>query len=74
MPPITLPDPVYGDVTFTEPLFVDLYHAEAVQRLTPIYQGGITAFIKPEAWAEVKSLMFFVKLWTGFYLLFPALS
>lgn len=48
MNPITIHDPVYGDVTFTEPLFVDLYHADAVQRLTAIYQGGITAFIKPE--------------------------
>ena len=48
MTPITIHDPVYGDVTFTEPLFIDLYHADAVQRLTAIYQGGITAFIKPE--------------------------
>ncbi len=46
--PITIHDPVYGDVIFTEPLFIDLYHADAVQRLTAIYQGGITAFIKPE--------------------------
>ena len=48
MTPITIHDPVYGDVTFTEPLFIDLYHADVVQRLTAIYQGGITAFIKPE--------------------------
>ncbi len=48
LPPLTLHDPVYGDVTFTEPLFIDLLHADAVQRLTAIYQGGITAFIKPE--------------------------
>ncbi|MGC9396671.1 MAG: HD domain-containing protein [Anaerolineae bacterium] len=48
MTPITIHDPVYGDVIFTEPLFVDLYHADAVQRLKAIYQGGITAFIKPE--------------------------
>lgn len=48
MTPITIHDPVYGDVTFTEPLFIDLYHADAVQRLTAIYQGGVTAFIKPE--------------------------
>ncbi|MBN1249409.1 MAG: HD domain-containing protein [Anaerolineae bacterium] len=41
-------DPVYGEVQFTEPLLVDLYHAEAVQRLAAIYQGGITAFIRPE--------------------------
>ncbi len=46
--PITIHDPVYGDVTFTEPLFINLYYADAVQRLTAIYQGGITAFIKPE--------------------------
>jgi HD superfamily phosphohydrolase len=45
---ITIHDPVYGDVTFTEPLFVDLYHADAVRRLKSIFQGGITAFIKPE--------------------------
>ena len=48
MTPITIHDPVYGDVTFTEPLFIDLYHADAVQRLTAIYQGGVTAFIKPQ--------------------------
>ncbi len=48
MPFLTLHDPVYGEVTFTEPLFVDLYHTDAVQRLKAIYQGGVTAFIKPE--------------------------
>ncbi|HQE93197.1 MAG TPA: HD domain-containing protein [Anaerolineae bacterium] len=48
MSPLILHDPVYGDVIFTEPLFVDLYHTDAVQRLAAIYQGGITAFIKPE--------------------------
>lgn len=41
-------DPVYGSVQFTEPLLVDLYRTEAVQRLAAIYQGGITAFIRPE--------------------------
>lgn len=41
-------DPVYGEVTFSEPLLVDLYHSHAVQRLAEIYQGGITAFIRPE--------------------------
>lgn len=46
--PITIHDPVYGDITFTEPLFIELYHTDAVQRLKAIYQGGITAFIKPE--------------------------
>ncbi len=56
MPPITIPAPVYGDVTFTEPLFIDLLHADAVQRLTAIYQGGITAFIKPER-AEVEAAL-----------------
>ncbi len=45
---LSIQDPVYGDVTFTEPLLVDLYHSQAVQRLAHIYQGGITAFIKPE--------------------------
>ncbi|MBN2002770.1 MAG: HD domain-containing protein [Anaerolineae bacterium] len=45
---LSIYDPVYGDVTFTEPLLVDLYHSRAVQRLAHIYQGGITAFIKPE--------------------------
>jgi uncharacterized protein len=41
-------DPVYGEVTFSESLLVDLYHSQAVQRLAEIYQGGITAFIRPE--------------------------
>ncbi len=40
-------DPVYGDVAFNEPLLVDVYHAPAVQRLAHIYQGGITAFLRP---------------------------
>ena len=40
-------DPIYGDVTFTEPLLIELYYSRAVQRLKDIYQGGITAFIKP---------------------------
>jgi uncharacterized protein len=44
---IRLHDPVYGPVVLGEPLLVDLYHAEAVQRLGFIYQGGITAFINP---------------------------
>ncbi|HOT91239.1 MAG TPA: HD domain-containing protein [Anaerolineae bacterium] len=48
MPPIPLHDPVYGEVTFIEPLFIDLYHADAVQRLKAIYQGGVTAFIRPQ--------------------------
>jgi hypothetical protein len=41
-------DPVYGDVAIAEPLLVDLYRADAVRRLSGIYQGGVTAFIKPE--------------------------
>ncbi len=41
-------DPVYGEITFTEPLLVELYHSQTVQRLGHIYQGGVTAFIKPE--------------------------
>ncbi len=48
MKTVSICDPVYGDVTFTEPLLVDLYHSQAVQRLAHIYQGGITAFIIPE--------------------------
>lgn len=47
MDAITLCDPIYGDVSFTEPLLIELYHSKAVQRLSDIYQGGITAFIKP---------------------------
>ena len=43
-----LRDPVYGAVTLDAPLLRDLYHSEAVQRLGDVYQGGITAFIKPE--------------------------
>ncbi len=41
-------DPVYGKVTFTESLLVELYQTEAVQRLANIYQGGITAFIRTQ--------------------------
>lgn len=41
-------DPVYGEVRFTEPLLVELYASEAVQRLRAVHQGGITAFIRPE--------------------------
>ncbi len=41
-------DEVYGDVRFTEPLLVELMYTDAVQRLRKIYQGGITAFIRPE--------------------------
>ncbi len=43
-----LHDPVYGAATLTEPLLIDLYHAAAVQRLAHVYQGGVTAFIRPE--------------------------
>lgn len=45
---IAFSDPVYGEVCFAAPLLRDLYQADAVQRLNHIYQGGITAFIKPE--------------------------
>ncbi len=41
-------DPVYGEITFTEPLLAELYRSQAVQRLGGIYQGGVTAFVKPE--------------------------
>jgi len=41
-------DPVYGDIQITHPLLHDLYHSKTIQRLAYIYQGGITAFIKPE--------------------------
>ena len=47
MNPVTIVDPLYGAVSFTEPLLIELYYSQAVQRLTSIYQGGITAFIKP---------------------------
>ena len=47
-PPCTIIDEVYGEVRFTEPLLVELLQADAVQRLKDIYQGGITAFIRPE--------------------------
>ncbi len=43
-----LHDPVYGDLTLEHPLLLDLYQSQAVQRLAGIYQGGVTAFIKPE--------------------------
>lgn len=42
-----LHDPVYGPVVLDEPLLIDLYRSEAVQRLGSIYQSGITAFINP---------------------------
>lgn len=48
MSDILFNDPVYGETRFTEPLLVELYASEAVQRLRHIHQGGITAFIKPE--------------------------
>jgi HD superfamily phosphohydrolase len=48
MDPIHFDDPVYGEVRFTEPLLIELYASEAVQRLRQIHQGGITAFIRPE--------------------------
>lgn len=43
-----LHDAVYDDVNLKSPLLLDLYHSQAVQRLAHIYQGGVTAFIKPE--------------------------
>jgi hypothetical protein len=45
---VCVDDRVYGRTCFAEPLLVDLYASQAVQRLRHIYQGGITAFIKPE--------------------------
>jgi uncharacterized protein len=41
-------DPVYGEVCFGSALLGDLYASRAVRRLQDVYQGGITAFIKPE--------------------------
>ena len=48
MTPGCLTDPVYGEICFNSPLLEDLYLSQAVQRLRRVYQGGITAFIKPE--------------------------
>ncbi len=48
MNPVQLHDPVYGEVLLSDPLVIDLYHSQAVQRLAHIYQGGITAFIRTE--------------------------
>ncbi|MCU0520129.1 MAG: HD domain-containing protein [Anaerolineae bacterium] len=48
MTPVHFIDPVYGEVRFTEPLLVELYACDAVQRLRSVYQGGITAFIRSE--------------------------
>ena len=45
--PVCITDPIYGHLCLSEPLLIDVYHAQAVQRLKHIYQGGITAFIKP---------------------------
>ncbi|MGC9400305.1 MAG: HD domain-containing protein [Anaerolineae bacterium] len=41
-------DPVYGTLSLEHPLLADLYRSQAVQRLAQIYQGGVTAFVKPE--------------------------
>ncbi len=41
-------DLVYGKIRLETPLLLDLYQSRAVQRLAQIYQGGVTAFIKPE--------------------------
>ncbi len=41
-------DPIYGDVCFGQGLLADLHASQAVQRLGSVYQGGITAFIRPE--------------------------
>lgn len=43
-----LTDEVYGEIRLTEPLLVELMRTPAVRRLREIYQGGITAFIRPE--------------------------
>ncbi len=43
-----LHDPIYGSIMLDQPLLLDLYHTQAVQRLAHIYQGGVTAFIRPE--------------------------
>ncbi len=47
MKPVTLHDPVYGTVTFADPLLIELYHSAAIQRLAGIYQAGITVFRDP---------------------------
>lgn len=52
MPPVTITpytftDPIYGQISFPEPLLIALMQASAVQRLAAIHQGGITAYIKP---------------------------
>ncbi len=36
-----------GEICFDDPLLVDVYYSAAVQRLADVYQGGITAFLKP---------------------------
>ncbi|MGC9356954.1 MAG: HD domain-containing protein [Anaerolineae bacterium] len=45
---LSFDDPVYGRYEVEDPLLLDLYNSEAVQRLAHIYQGGATAFIRPE--------------------------
>ena len=47
MEAITIQDRLHGAVTLDAPLLIDVYHSQAVQRLTGIYQAGITAFINP---------------------------
>jgi HD superfamily phosphohydrolase len=44
---IHIDDLLYGPVSLDDPLLIDLYHSKAVQRLSGIYQAGITAFINP---------------------------
>jgi len=48
MSPLCFSDPVYGETCVEAPLLDELYHTQAVQRLAHIYQGGVTAFIRPQ--------------------------
>jgi hypothetical protein len=45
---LVLSDPLYGTREIEEPLLLDLYRSQAVQRLAHIYQAGATAFVKSE--------------------------
>lgn len=44
-PSLTVSDPLYGDVTITSPVLVDLLQCPAVQRLKKVLQHGITGLI-----------------------------
>ena len=47
MEAVIVHDSVFGSIALDDPLLVDVYHSKAVQRLSGIYQAGISAFVVP---------------------------